>query len=379
MKCTKCGSEMPDGKKFCENCGAPIMQNLVSQTQTNVNVDSAKKKNTKIGLFIFIGVILLAIIIGVICFANSVKNKVSAGLNDLNVMGEIVNDFANEVQDEIENEIEEEKYVNVEWKLPLLKTDGKDSYFEYYSDTENLEQYDIYTTAVAVSTNDFWIMEYKLNSDDENVKIINKYYDTVYLEDGEVVYNLIYILIPKGTDINDVCIYVDDNTDACIYGKDNNIEPIEEGKATYGDCITCTVDGIRAYLLLLEFNDNYSRGGGAFGTAGSFDILGGAVECLYIIEKIPERKAYSSDMFKTISEDKDILATLESEDRLQQEQEIYIDDTTFPGENFCGTYSMEIEYIYKEGIMTQEDALKIWENDKIGIKFLDKVEIDWMN
>ena len=79
MKCSKCGSEMPEGKKFCENCGAPLMQNAVSQTQTNVNVDSGKKKNTKIGLFIFIGVIVLAVIIGIICFANSVKNKVETG------------------------------------------------------------------------------------------------------------------------------------------------------------------------------------------------------------------------------------------------------------------------------------------------------------
>ncbi len=377
MKCVKCGNEMPEGKKFCENCGTPLVQNTVSQAQTNV--DTGKRKNTKTGLFIFIGVIILAVIIAVICVANAVKNKVSAGLNELNTMGEYINDFANEVQDEIEEQVEEEKYVDIEWKLPLLKTEGKDSYFEYYSDIENLEQYDIYTTAVAVSTNDFWIMEHKINSDDENVKVINKYYTTAYIDDKEATYSIIYILVPKGTDINDICIYVDDNTEACIYGKDNNIKPVENGKATYGECITCTVDGIRAYILLLEFNDNYSRGGGGSGTTGSFDILGASVECLYIIEKMPERDAYSPDMFKTTSEDKDILATIEDEDRLKQEQEIYINKMRFPNDNFCGTFSLPIYYVYKEGIMTQEEALKIWENNKIGIKFLDKVEIDWMN
>ena len=295
---------------------------------------------------------------------------VDAGNTVENIVGEIENSY---------EEYEDEKYVNIEWKLPLVKTEGKDSYFEFYSDIDNLEQYDIYTSAVAVSTNDFWIMEHKLNSEDENVKIINKYYTTVHINDKEEVYSIVYILIPKGTNIEDVCIYVDDNKNACIYGKENNIEPIENGKATYGDCITCTIDGIRTYILLLEFNDNYSRGGGGSGTKGSFDILGAAVECLYIIEKMPERNAYSSDMFKTVSKDENILATIESEERLEQEQEVYIWHIPFPGDNFCGTYSLTIEYIYKEGIMTEKDALKIWENDKIGIKFLDKVEIDWMN
>lgn len=379
MKCVKCGSDIPDGKKFCENCGAPLVQNETSQTQTNINADSGKKRNTKIGLFIFIGVIVLAVIIGIICFVNSVKNKVADGLNNLNAMGEFVGGFVNEVQDKIEEVVEEEEYTDIEWKLPLLKTEGKDSYFEYYSDIENLEQYDIYTSAVAVSTNDFWTMEHKINSDDENVKIINKYYTSVYIGDKESTYSVIYILVPKGTDINDVCIYVDKNKEACIYGKDNNVEPVKEGKATYGDCITCTVDGIRAYMLLLNFDDNYSRGGGGFGVNGDFDILGASVECVYIIEKMPERNAYSTDIFKTTSEDKNVLATTEAEDRLRQEQEIYIDKIRFPNDNFCGTFSLGINYIYKEGIMTQDEALKIWENNKIGIKFLDKVEIDWMN
>lgn len=379
MKCTKCGSEMPDGKKFCENCGTPLMQNIIYEPQTNINVETGKKKNTKIGLFIFIGVIVLAVIIGIICLVNSVKNKVETGLNDLNNMGEIVGGFVNEVQDEIEDEVEEEEYTDIEWKLPLLKTEGKDSYFEYYSDIENLEQYDIYTSAIAVSTNDFWTMEHKLNSDDENVKIINQYYTSIYTGDKEETYSIVYILIPKGTDINDVCIYVDKNKEACIYGRDNNIGPVKEGKATYGDCITCSIDGIRAYILLLRFNDNYSRGGGGSCPNGDFDILGASVECVYIIEKMPERNACSTDMFKTVSEDKNILATTKDEDRLKQEQEIYIDKIRFPNDNFCGTFSLPIYYAYKEESMTQEEALKIWENDKIGISFLDKVEIDCMN
>lgn len=373
MKCTKCGSEMSEEKKFCENCGAPLMQNSVSHKKTNVNVDSGKKKNIKAGLIIFICVIVLAVIIGIGCLVNAIKNKVADGLNTLNVMGEFVGGFVNEAQ-EVEEQVEEE-YTNIAWKLPLLKTEGMDAYFTYYSDIKNLEEYDIYTTAVAVSTNDFWVMEHNLNSDNENVKIINRYYTSVNIGDKEETYNLIYILIPKGTDINDVCIYVDKNKEACIYGKDNNVKPIKEKKATYGDCITCTVDGIRTYILLLEFNDNYSRGG----SSGNFDILGASVKCVYIVEKIPDKRVYSTDMFKTISKDENILATTQDASELIEEQGIYIDKIPFAYENFCGTFTLAVDYWYKEENMTEVEALKIWKNDKIGIKFMNELEIDWLD
>ena len=74
MKCTKCGSEIKEGAKFCTNCGAPVMdQPEVTQTpepatnvqpapvpNTNVS-NSVPNKKTPWGLII--GAIILAVAI----------------------------------------------------------------------------------------------------------------------------------------------------------------------------------------------------------------------------------------------------------------------------------------------------------------------------
>lgn len=74
MFCCKCGSKLPDGSKFCVNCGAPVdsngdegakANNPMSQDRTlsEVKYDLATKKY-KIGILVFwIGEIVSAVVL----------------------------------------------------------------------------------------------------------------------------------------------------------------------------------------------------------------------------------------------------------------------------------------------------------------------------
>jgi len=396
MKCVKCGSDMADGKKFCENCGAPLMQNTNSEPQTNVNVETGKKKNTKVGLFIFIGVIVLAVIIGIICFVNSVKNKVADGLNNLNAMGEFVGGFVNEVQDEIEDEfeekIEDEEDSNViddkgyntklEWKTPIVKATADSTYLKGELNIENIEDYDVYMSILKISTENIFVNGFKFKTTDEEVKIINKDCEDIKEDRLYTCYRYVYIVAPKGKDISNVGITTnDDKVDITTYIKDNNVEPIKEGKATFGDCITCSIDGIRCYMILLdlvgeETSNVEEISSPVFGEANE---ISASLMVAFVIEKLPERNAQTRDMFLTFSNDEKVDSDNTGDEGAILTEGIYIKDIYFSQFGLMNNDYIYINYIYKKDSKTLDEAKKIWENDKIGVKFLNKVEIDCMN
>lgn len=392
MKCAKCGNEMSEGKKFCESCGAPLMQNTISQPQTNVNVDTSKKKNTKTGLFIFIGVIVLAVIIGVACVANAVKSKVSDGLNELNTIGEFINDFANEVQDEIEEQVENddeskdsdyEGYnTKLEWKTPILKSTADATYLKGELNIENIEDYDVYMSILKISTKNIFVNGFKFTTTDEDVKIINKDCEDVEEDRLFTCYRYVYIVAPKGKDISNVGITTNDGkVDITTYIKDNIVEPVKEGKAAYGDCITCTIDGIRCYMVLLGLvgEDALNIEEISSPSLGEASEISASLMVAYVIEKLPDRNAQTRDMFLTFSNDEKVDSdnTGEAGDNLSEG--IYVKDLYFSIFGLMNNDYIGINYNYKKDSKTLDEAKKIWENNKIGIKFLDKVEIDWMN
>ena len=78
--CIQCGTQVPDGVKFCPSCGAPIAQAPVQQAQTftapqvQAAMPQQKKGGSKAGLIIGIvaGVVVIAAVIAAVVIA---KNK----------------------------------------------------------------------------------------------------------------------------------------------------------------------------------------------------------------------------------------------------------------------------------------------------------------
>lgn len=68
MKCSKCGSEVPEGTKFCPNCGNPL------NNQINSTWPSAPKKKHSVGKT-FLIVLLIFFVLGIFSAAMNKGNK----------------------------------------------------------------------------------------------------------------------------------------------------------------------------------------------------------------------------------------------------------------------------------------------------------------
>ena len=58
MRCTHCGVEIPDGSRFCDNCGARVEAPAASTVSTAASTPAAKPKKTNWLLTIVIGVVV---------------------------------------------------------------------------------------------------------------------------------------------------------------------------------------------------------------------------------------------------------------------------------------------------------------------------------
>lgn len=86
MFCEKCGKEMKEGTKFCENCGNPLTPQPAETNKdiSTCNTISVDTKSAKMPVVIIIAVIAIILIsIGVVAFDKSVHNNGDEKINDI--------------------------------------------------------------------------------------------------------------------------------------------------------------------------------------------------------------------------------------------------------------------------------------------------------
>ena len=394
MKCLKCGAELREGQKFCEECGTPVnitpdtsaqemkntsVNNNVNfeqeQKDSNTNVGNTNdKKKTKVGLVIFIIVAVLGLILAVaIYFISSAVNKAT---NMVLGVGNVIEDVAEDIYEgieEVEEEMQKELETKIEWKTPFVKIDKENSSVKYLFSSDqqinDLTDYDVYGAIVSINYNKSWYYVYDLDVTSENAKVV---YDDgkVKYNDGDTVYYYpVYIAVEAGKSIDNIDLAFEgkENTNKCNTS-DNKVIPTKgENKiATYGDCLSVSLDGCQTYIILLDFNKN----GGVGWIGDNYDTVLSNIEVIYITEGKPQHDfAYMNDMFKTVSEDSNIIATDAADDR-KYDKEIFVDDDKFYIEP-SGSNTIRINFAYPKDSMETEEARKVFNNEKIKLKLVD--------
>lgn len=101
MKCSKCGSELKEGEKFCENCGTEITIQSGSENQVVLNNVSNYEKNSNINsqnkgkkIIIILIIIVLLAIGGLVYYFNIYKEEKD---------NKNINDSKNENNNQIQN------------------------------------------------------------------------------------------------------------------------------------------------------------------------------------------------------------------------------------------------------------------------------------
>ncbi len=75
MKCNKCGNEVPNGYKFCPNCGNEIIEAPKENNQVTLPTSKSKKSHTKLlVIIIIILVLIVGLLIGFIMFGDNLFN-----------------------------------------------------------------------------------------------------------------------------------------------------------------------------------------------------------------------------------------------------------------------------------------------------------------
>ena len=79
MRCNHCGAQIPDGSRFCDNCGARVEAPAVSTASTTASTSAAKPKKTNWLLTIVIGVVVYFLARGAgTLFGRSMANQLSS-------------------------------------------------------------------------------------------------------------------------------------------------------------------------------------------------------------------------------------------------------------------------------------------------------------
>ena len=361
MKCLKCGSDLEAGQKICNNCGA-----YVENTTNSANKDN-KKKNLVIGIIVFVAVIfLVGVFVTVSLIVNNTKNKFESAMQDF-VEG--VNDVANE---------EKELVTKLDWKTPFVKVDKTDykvkGLFSLNHKISDLSSYDVYGAIISVNYNIRYNSFNGISSD--TAKVV---YDTgMQTFDGDYTtyYYPIYIAVNAGESIENIKLIVDNNEENVLDTSNNNVSAIkDENTATYGDCLTCTLDGCRMYLIMLEYDVNGSVGF-INGKNQEYNTVGSDLKYIYIIEGKPQHsEANVNEMFKLVSEDPNIKAIDLNETDISENDMYVADDILYIKPS--GNSEVEISYAYKKDSMEIEEARKVFNNNKLKLKFINTL-IDYV-
>ncbi len=394
MKCSKCGAELREGQKFCEECGTPVnvspettvqevqntsANNNVSfnqeQKSSNTNVGNTNdKKKTKVGLVIFIIVAILGLILAVaIYFISSAVNKAT---NMVLGVGNVIEDVAEDIYEgieEVEEEMQKELETKIEWKTPFVKIDKENSsiknLFSYDQEINDLTGYEVYGAIISINYNKSWYYVYDLDVTSENAKVVYDDGKVKYNDEDTVYYYPVYIAVEAGKSIENIDLTFEgkDNAKKCSTS-DNKVTPTKgENKiGTYGDCLSVKLDDCQTYIILLDFDKD--AGVGFIGD--KYETVLADIEAIYITEGKPEHDfAYMQDMFKTVSEDSNVIATHTDDDR-KYDKEIFVDDDKFYIEP-SGSNTITITYAYPKDSMETDEARKVFDNEKIKLKLVD--------
>ena len=79
MKCTKCGSKVKKGMKFCNNCGAEVVIEETPKESTVKITSGLSKKMIIIGVAVVVGVAVIAAVVTGIVVKNIDRNTMKTG------------------------------------------------------------------------------------------------------------------------------------------------------------------------------------------------------------------------------------------------------------------------------------------------------------
>jgi len=78
--CKKCGSQLPEGAKFCHGCGAPAEKPIVQQESTRRGA-SVSSQAAKIVAIAVVGVIVVALVVGLFPTLFNAGNQIGQRIN----------------------------------------------------------------------------------------------------------------------------------------------------------------------------------------------------------------------------------------------------------------------------------------------------------
>ena len=83
MYCRNCGSEIKDGAKFCESCGAKVdmtstdeTANAAAQPAESTKAADNKGNGKRVAIIIGLIVVIAAIIVGIVVFAGGSADRI---------------------------------------------------------------------------------------------------------------------------------------------------------------------------------------------------------------------------------------------------------------------------------------------------------------
>ncbi|MBR2472037.1 MAG: zinc ribbon domain-containing protein [Clostridia bacterium] len=178
MRCTNCGNEIPEGRNFCEKCGAkfkPIPENLVTSMAGKPAVSNASAKKVNIPLIIIlaaVGTILTAVLLFFIANAPKTISDERAQV----MIEEVVEILQNHEDDSID-------YDAAEKKISKKKLEKGSQYTEIFEEIKeivaakprvvktNSDDYPNVTVEFEVDGN----VEYSI----KDLRILDEYYDEI--------------------------------------------------------------------------------------------------------------------------------------------------------------------------------------------------------
>jgi len=375
------------------NMEQPIQQPINTIENGNSNNQNFAKPQKKINIGLIIGIVVAVAVIGIgIVFGSKLftnennKNNVNNNNNINNE--ENTNNTSNE--NNTSNNSSNEKYDAVlEWATPLLKVNGITTIpgnYDYQEIEDNINNYDIYVAIVKSSKDidnlDFYLDRLNIITNSTTVKVFRdtEHLETITYDKKGYAFQPVYIVTEKGNDINNTDLKLTQMnsesgfSSSTLYVKDNNITPITSGKAKLGDCLTFTAENSKYYMVLVDvYSQNPSRSGGT----PDYHIASDGLKTIMIRENAINN-VLNHNLFIAFSNDTNIPAVLD-ENGVNGSASVYSSPLYERQSLGMVSFNGEVE-LYNYFNPDNYDFLQIkypTQNDKLGIKFNDSVEINF--